>query len=199
MSKIYTRTGDKGETSLFTGERVSKNNHYIEALGSIDELNCTLGTAIAFLPEKSAFNDTRQQLIVIQHALFDLGAAVATPRTKAASEKIEKTRFDEEEIFLLEKWIDEMDVVLPKLTTFILPGGDPAGALLHMARGNCRRAERQVVPLNHLSDVSEKIIRYLNRLSDYLFMASRYVNHIAGRPETKWEKHLTTREKSSIH
>jgi cob(I)alamin adenosyltransferase len=195
MSKIYTRTGDKGETSLFTGQRVPKNDPFIEALGSVDECNCAIGMSIAHLPEQAAFTPLREQLIIIQHALFDLGAAIATPRTRAATDKINKTRFDDEEIELLEKWIDAMDAELPKLRNFILPGGHPSGAMLHLARSICRRAERQVVPLNHHADVSDKVICYLNRLSDYLFIASRLINSQAGSPETSWEQHFVIKQK----
>ncbi len=188
--KIYTKTGDKGETSLFTGQRVPKNNPTIEALGTVDECNSAIGAAIAFIPSEGQYKNIHNQLTIIQHALFDLGAALATPRSKANSVKIDKTRFDQEEIELIEKWIDEMSNELPELRTFILPGGHPGGALLHLARSVCRRAERVVVPLSNHADVSEKVIRYLNRLSDYLFMCSRMVNHLAASPETKWKPHL---------
>lgn len=190
MAKIYTRSGDKGETSLFTGERVLKNDPFIEALGTVDECNSAIGLAIAHMPDNEIYSGLKQQLVMIQHALFDLGAAIATPRTRAKEDKINKTRFDEEEIEILEKWIDEMDLQLPKLKHFILPGGHPAGAMLHLARSVCRRAERQVIPLSRHSDVSDKITRYLNRLSDYLFMASRWNNHLANMPETPWKQHL---------
>lgn len=190
MAKIYTRSGDKGETSLFTGQRVPKNDPFIEALGSVDECNSAIGLSIAHMPDEERFSELKKQLIIIQHALFDLGAAIATPRSRAKQDKIEKTRFDEEEIELLEKWIDEMDSRLPKLKNFILPGGHPGGAMLHLARSVCRRAERQVIPLNHHEDVSDKITRYLNRLSDYLFVASRWTNYLADMPETAWEQHL---------
>jgi cob(I)alamin adenosyltransferase len=189
--KIYTRTGDKGETSLFTGQRVSKNDPVIEALGTVDECNCAIGSALSFLPEEPGYESIKEQLLIIQHALFDLGAALATPRSKANQAKIEKTRFDSEEIDLLENWIDEFSLKLSPLKTFILPGGHPAGAMLHLARSICRRAERLIIPLDQHADVSEKVIRYLNRLSDYLFMVSRQVNDLAKKPETKWKPHLT--------
>lgn len=193
MSKIYTRSGDKGETSLFTGQRVPKNDPLIEALGSVDECNTAIGLSLSYLPEEEKFNQLKEQLIIIQHALFDLGAAIATPHTRAEQDKINKTRFDEEEIELLEQWIDQMDAELPKLRTFILPGGHPSGASLHLARSVCRRAERQVIPLNHHEDVSDKITCYLNRLSDYLFIASRWTNHLVEVPETPWQQHLAAR------
>jgi len=187
--KIYTKTGDKGETSLFTGERVPKSHQYIEALGAVDECNSLVGSAIAFFPKDHSLKSTQEQLIIIQHALFDVGAALATPRKSAGTKKLEKTRFDHEAIDLLEAWIDQMEKELPKLTHFILPGGHPAGAMLHVARSMCRRAERCVVPLNQQEDVSDNVLVYLNRLSDYLFVASRFVNHVLRVPETQWEPH----------
>jgi cob(I)alamin adenosyltransferase len=189
--KIYTRTGDKGETSLYTGERVPKNDPTIEAIGTVDETNSTIGMAISFLKPSEKFKNIKNQLETIQHALFDLGAALATPRTKATSSKLNQTRFDQEATAMLEQWIDEMELYLPKLHAFILPGGDASGACLHLARSICRRAERLVVPLNKQADVSDHVFVYLNRLSDYLFVASRYVNHLAEIPETSWTPHIS--------
>ena len=188
--KIYTKTGDKGETSLFTGRRVPKNDPFIEALGSVDECNSTLGAALAFFSKSPEMNEVRRQIELIQHALFDLGAALATPQTTANSSKIEKTRFDKEEIEMLEKWIDAMEDQLPPLHTFILPGGHPAGALLHISRSVCRRAERRVLPIHRNADVNDNVIIYLNRLSDYLFSVSRYVNFVNQLPETHWVPHI---------
>lgn len=185
--KIYTKTGDKGTTSLFTGQRVPKNDPFIEALGSIDECNSAIGAAVSHLPKNSVFTPVSEQLEIIQHALFDLGAAVATPRSRAANSKIEKTRFDNEETKLLEKWIDHMESKLPELKTFILPGGHSSGALLHLARSICRRAERSSTPLREHSDVSDDVMIYLNRLGDYLFVVSRYVNYLTETPETLWQ------------
>lgn len=187
MTKIYTKTGDKGETSLFTGKRVRKNDPYIDALGTVDECNSAIGASLAFLPQSAS--QVRDQLTAIQHALFDLGAALATPRSSASLSKIAKTRFDHEGVELLEKWIDAWELQLPPLTTFILPGGHPAGAMLHVARSICRRAERLVVPINRETDVSDEVLMYLNRLSDYLFVVSRFVNHHLNSPETLWEQH----------
>lgn len=188
-TKIYTRTGDKGTTSLFSGERVSKDHAVIEALGCVDEANSAVGVAISFLPKEPNLNATRQQLEIIQHALFDVGAALATPRTCQETKKLEKTRFDHEAIELLEKWIDEMDSQLPPLKAFILPGGHPAGASLHLSRSLIRRAERQVIPLYEQADVTQALLVYLNRLSDYLFIASRFVNHLLNVNETQWQPH----------
>lgn len=188
--KIYTRTGDQGKTSLFTGQRISKNNHFIDALGSVDEANSAIGIAVAFLPKNSSLKKTKEQLEIIQHALFDVGAAIATPRTQATEKKLEKTRFDEEAITLLEQWIDEMDAQLPSLHAFILPGGHPAGANLHLSRSIIRRAERATIPLYESGDLAQDVLVYLNRLSDYLFVVSRFVNHALEIPEMEWKPHI---------
>lgn len=187
--KIYTRTGDKGETSLFTGERVLKNDPTIDAIGTVDELNSCIGAALSFFPSQPIFSPSKEELVLIQHTLFDLGAALATPRTRATQRKIEKTRFDEDGITLLEKWIDRMEEELPKLDHFILPGGSSAGSMLHLARSLCRRAERKIIPLNQCTDVSDQVLIYINRLSDYLFVLSRYINHLTLNPEISWVHH----------
>ncbi len=189
MTKIYTRTGDSGETSLFNGKRVLKNDPLIDALGTVDECNCAIGLAISYLPEELCFDVVREQLETIQHGLFDLGASLATPRTTSSANKVEKTRFDDEEIAFLEQWIDEYVEELPPLTTFILPGGHPCGAALHLARGICRRAERLVISLQKEGIVSKNVVVYLNRLSDYLFTVSRHLNMLCKKPETLWEHH----------
>ena len=187
--KIYTKTGDNGETTLFSGQRVPKNDPFIEALGSVDECNSAIGIAISFMNNEASLKQTRDQLEIIQHTLFDLGASLATPQTKAGDRKIEQTRFDEEGTKLLEEWIDQMQETLPELHTFILPGGHPAGAFLHLARSICRRSERSVTPMSKKADVSKNVFVYLNRLSDYLFVASRYVNYLCKQPETLWVMH----------
>lgn len=191
-SKIYTKTGDKGDTSLFNGERVSKAEASIRTLGAIDECNSTLGVAVAFLPTDVAYAGLRRELSIIQHALFDVGAAVATPRTRASQNKLAKTRFDGEAIAFLEQWIDAHQTELSPLKVFILPGGHPAGANLHLARTICRRAECHAVPLYHSGDIDEELLIYLNRLSDYLFVAARRVNTLSGSPEQAWQHHLTS-------
>lgn len=190
--KIYTKTGDKGQTSLFSGQRVPKNDPFIIALGTVDECNSAIGAAISFLRKESVLSSVKEQLEIIQHALFDVGAALATPRTKAINSKLERTRFDHDGIELLEKWIDAMEEKLPELKSFILPGGHPTGALLHLARSICRRAERKVIPLNAAADVSDNVLIYLNRLSDYLFVVSRYVNQLTHSQETQWQPHKAT-------
>lgn len=192
MVKIYTKTGDQGQTSLFTGHRVPKNSPYMDAIGTVDECNSAIGAAISLLSSDKKFKEVKAELEFVQHALFDIGAALATPRSLASTPKISKTRFDSEEITLLEKWIDKMDTELPKLTYFILPGGHPASALLHLARSICRRSEREAYPLAQNADVSENVLVYLNRLSDYLFVLSRYVNLLAGCEETRWKHNKDT-------
>lgn len=189
MGKIYTRTGDKGRTSLYTDQKILKNDALIDAVGAVDECNSSIGVALSFFPPEDAFDLLREQLVTIQHALFDLGAALATPRTTAPSSKIEKTRFDHEAVEWLEKWIDAMDDKLPRLKTFILPGGDQAAAFIHLSRSICRRAERAVITLYVRGDASEHVLAYLNRLSDYFFMLSRYINFITHTKEVVWEPH----------
>ena len=187
MTNIYTRTGDKGETSLFSGERVLKNNHFIEALGAVDECNSSLGVAISHLQANE--KDLKDQLTSIQHALFDVGASLATPLTSSSLKKIEKTRFDEESITELEKWIDTMEDKLVPLKTFILPSGHPSGAMLHFSRALCRRAERMIIPLIQNKQIPNSVLVYLNRLSDYLFVAARFANFSHQVEETHWLPH----------
>lgn len=189
--KIYTRTGDKGETSLYSGGRVWKDDPLMHAIGTVDECNTTLGVVLSHLPKEKSFLPIKEQLEKIQHALFDIGAALATPRTRATTKKISYTRFEDDATKHLEEWIDAMEESLPPLTNFILPGGHPAAAFLHQARSVCRRAERQCIPSNLHHDVSDGIMRYLNRLSDYLFVLSRYVNLLTKEKETPWLKHTS--------
>ncbi|MCB1113699.1 MAG: cob(I)yrinic acid a,c-diamide adenosyltransferase [Chlamydiia bacterium] len=189
--RIYTRSGDKGETSLYTGVRVPKNDPHIVAVGDVDECNSAIGLALSLLPENEALAEIKEQLIHVQHALFDVGAAIATPRTSGETKKVEKTRFSEAAIKDLENWIDEMQEKLPPLKQFILPGGHPAGAALHVARSLCRQAERTVIPLKATHEVSDKVAIYLNRLSDYLFVVSRYVNLMLNSEETPWKPYGT--------
>ncbi|KAG7398965.1 hypothetical protein PHYBOEH_010070 [Phytophthora boehmeriae] len=185
--KVYTKTGDKGTSQLFSGERRPKNDAVFQALGDTDELNAQIGVAVEqtrlaaneFLPPK---------LEQIQSRLFDLGACVATPLTSASDTKQQRTGvFDEANVTQLELWIDEMDVELPPLKSFILPsGGGLASTHLHVARAVCRRAERSVVPLVAARDVDGVVQRYLNRLSDFLFVSARFAAVRDGKEETKW-------------
>jgi len=185
--KIYTKTGDKGTTSLFTGERLPKDTDYFQALGDIDEVNAEIGLArehcllanIPTLPER---------LEEIQSRLFDMGAHVATPLSKAPQAHKDRTKFDENAVSVLEQWIDEMDAELPPLRNFILPGGGLASAQLHVARAVARRCERCIVPLVLKEDVTLTVEKYINRLSDFLFVAARYAAHKANKPEMIWKK-----------
>ena len=187
--KIYTRTGDDGSTSLYSGKRVKKSDLFIDAVGTIDELNSFIGFAISLMSLEQPLDKVKTQLNVIQHALFDLGAHVATPLQQSSQEKIKKTRFDELSVSELEAWIDEYQAQLPPLKHFILPGGDSAGAALHLARSICRRAERILVDLYEQKQISHESLIYINRLSDYLFVLARYVNAVTHSPEVVWQPH----------
>ncbi|SMO54544.1 cob(I)yrinic acid a,c-diamide adenosyltransferase [Gracilimonas mengyeensis] len=176
--KIYTKKGDTGETSLFGGQRVSKSSKRIDAYGTVDELNSILGMVISFGVTKEG----AEWLKTVQQQLFVLGADLATP----ASRKVRIDRISEEEVSYLEEAIDEMDESLEQLKNFILPGGAQAGATLHFARTVCRRAERTTVQTRHEEEISEEAIRYLNRLSDFLFVLARYENLKAGTEEQTW-------------
>jgi cob(I)alamin adenosyltransferase len=178
--RIYTGGGDSGETGLFGGGRVFKDDLRVEAYGTVDELNADLGAArAAGLPEE--LDDLVERL---QGRLFELGADLATPTDASASRVVRLGADAPEE---LEREIDRLDAQLAPLTAFILPGGHPGGAALHQARTVCRRAERRVVTLARNQDISEGIIPYLNRLSDLLFVMARFANQAAGRPESPWK------------
>ena len=185
--KIYTRTGDKGETGLFGGSRVSKSHPRVAAYGEVDELNNALGAARAALPADGALKTLDAALERVQAECFVVGALLATPADKLG--KLAPP-FDaglpEHAPKRLESEIDAWDADLKPLTTFILPGGGPAGAALHLARGVCRRAERVVVELSAREPVPEGVVVWLNRLSDWLFTAARWANAKQGRPETPW-------------
>jgi cob(I)alamin adenosyltransferase len=178
--KIYTKTGDSGDTSLFGGQRVPKDALRIEAYGTVDELNSMLGIVRA--DNQDAEID--RILSEIQNQLFALGADLATPRS--VEKKVVK-RIDPKDVQQLEKVIDSVDPVLKPLRRFVLPGGSPLAARLHFARTVCRRAERAVVRLSRNEDIGETVTVYLNRLSDLLFVLARYANQKARVPEVKWK------------
>lgn len=179
--KIYTKTGDDGETGLFRGPRVKKHHPRVEAYGNVDELNALIGVT---LPEVK--NETvRGALSSLQHELFELGADLATPEHQKADAKL---RIPEAMVENLETIIDQLSEQMPPLMEFILPGGSKAGALLHYARTVCRRAERSVTELKEHEAINGAILRYLNRLSDLLFVVARAENHTSGNPEVKWKK-----------
>jgi cob(I)alamin adenosyltransferase len=180
MTKIYTRTGDLGETKLIGGERVPKNHLRIAAYGGVDEANAALGAALALLEDAGL----KALLEPVQHDLFRVGAALATPpegRRIAPS----MARAD---VQRLEQAIDRLEAELPSLREFILPGGSPAAANLHLARSIVRRAERGVVAFSQREEVPPEILAYLNRLSDLLFVAARTANRLAGVEDISWKK-----------
>lgn len=185
--KIYTKKGDAGETALFGGKRVKKTHPRIEAYGTLDELNAQLGVARSFLKQdlqkSPSLLNLDHQLHRIQSELFSLGAELATP---AEQKSPLKNPIAETHVHNLEHSIDEMDQELPPLTQFILPGGSLASAQLHIARTVCRRAERLMVECMTEIELRELCLAYVNRLSDYLFTASRFVNFKSGEKDVLW-------------
>lgn len=180
--KIYTRTGDEGNTGLFGGQRVSKDSPRVEAYGSVDECNALLGVVRALLNDA----ELDGRLSQIQSDLLVVGADLATPRVegKAASSYVPRAR--PEDVARLEDWIDAAEAQLEPMRTFILPGGSQAAAYLHLARTVCRRAERRVVGLEHLEEITPAVRIYLNRLSDLLFVWARLANQRAGVSDIPW-------------
>lgn len=180
--KIYTKTGDDGKTSLFRGGRVSKDNDRIEAYGSVDELNSILGIVLTEITDK----EVEKVLIKIQNDLFVVGSDLATVKESNENNDKKVLRVPKEMIEFLEKQIDYFDEKLPPLTNFVLPGGTKSAANLHHARTVCRRAERKVVKLMAAAGISDEVLIYLNRLSDFLFVLSRFENFQANIPDTIW-------------
>ena len=178
--KIYTKTGDHGETSLFDGTRVAKTDPRVVAYGDIDEVQAALGVCAA-----SRLDPELAHIVVsLQRDLFALGARLADPSHRIAP-RVSKVHIDDASVARLEGWIDQLEATLPALRHFILAGGSPAGAALHLARTVCRRAERSALALGGDSPDSVVLV-YLNRLSDLLFVMARAANHRAGFPETEW-------------
>lgn len=177
--KIYTKTGDTGNTALFGGGRVHKDDSRVEAYGQVDELNSVLGMARA---EGLGSLDGFMQSL--QEQLFTVGSVLATPRDSKAAAMIPHLK--NEWVTAMEEAIDSYDLEMAPLTTFILPGGSKASAALHLARTVCRRAERRVVTLHREGTVEVEIVTYLNRLSDLLFAMARYVNFKSGVADVKW-------------
>ncbi len=175
LSKIVTRTGDAGTTGLGDGSRVAKDSRRIEAIGAVDELNSTLGVLLA----AGVPDDVRACLLDVQHDLFDLGGELSIPGYSAVTD---------EHVARLEGAVERFNAGLPPLKEFILPGGSPAAAHAHVARTVCRRAERAVVALGTAETVAEPTRRYLNRLSDLMFVLARVLNREAGRPDVLWRK-----------
>jgi cob(I)alamin adenosyltransferase len=180
--KIYTRTGDSGDTGLFGGGRVAKNHPRVEAYGDVDELNAVLG----FVRALEQMPRIDEVLVPIQRDLFAIGALLATPDREKMRQHLEKARVDEDRITQLEHAIDDGDRELEPLRSFIVPGGSPKAAALHVARTVCRRAERRVVSLAESEEIPGVVVIYLNRLSDLLFTLARVANHRAGTGEVTW-------------
>jgi cob(I)alamin adenosyltransferase len=177
--KIYTRTGDTGETSLFGGTRVGKDDPRVRAYGEVDEVNASLGLARA----SAADPEIDAELVRLQRDLFALGAQLADPGS-TVGDRSAKARLGDEDVARLEQLIDRLEAGLPPLRNFILAGGTPCGAALHVARAVCRRAERAVVALDPAVD--PVLLRYINRLSDLLFVLARTANQRAGAAEAIW-------------
>lgn len=183
LNRIYTRTGDRGETGLAGGQRVEKDALRIETYGTVDELNAHLGTACFSAESDSRLASLASSLKRVQHELFNLGSILATLSDDVHPKQ---PRVTEKEIELLEREIDAANSDLPALRSFVLPGGSRINAELHVARTVCRRAERLVVQLAREEKVPEEAVFYLNRLSDALFVWSRWVNYLLGVPEVLW-------------
>lgn len=178
--RIYTKTGDKGETSLIGGTRLPKHHIRIEAYGNVDELNSWVG----LLRDQAIAENSRRVLFEIQDRLFTIGSRLASDPDKVGKMKLPDIR--EEDIVLLEKEIDAMEEMLPAMKSFVLPGGHSVVSYCHVARCVCRRAERSVLRLAENEQVDPLIYKYLNRLSDYLFVLSRKLAHDLNAPETPW-------------
>ncbi|MCL6453682.1 MAG: cob(I)yrinic acid a,c-diamide adenosyltransferase [Alicyclobacillus sp.] len=176
--RIYTRGGDKGTTSLIYGRRIRKDARRVQAYGNVDEANSWIGFATAALPSSQAFDRLRAMAARVQRDLFDVGRDLATPE-----EKRDASYITEADVALVERMIDTLDALVPPLQTFVLPGGHPAAAAFHVARTVTRRCERSLVSMQAEDPVQPAIQAYINRLSDWLFVAARYVNH-----ETGWEE-----------
>ncbi len=182
MTKIYTRTGDAGQTALFGGGKVSKADPRVAAYGDVDELNAALGAVLACEPVELE----RELLHAVQQDLFAIGGRLASPNPDKVSKALAKAQVTPERIAALEAAIDRADTELTPLTAFVLPGGTMKGALLHVARTVCRRAERAVVALAAHDTVPPAVLAYLNRLSDLLFTLARLANRRAGATERTW-------------
>lgn len=180
--KIYTKTGDAGDTGLFGGGRVQKDDVRVEAYGDVDELNAVLGVVRSTHP----IPRIDDLLLSIQRDLFSVGALLATPDRAKMEQHLTKANLDESRITELEREIDKCDLELEPLKSFILPGGSEKASALHFARTVCRRAERRVVTLSHETEIPDLAVIYLNRLSDLLFTLARLANNLAGSGEVAW-------------
>lgn len=182
-SKLYTMTGDGGMTSLVYGERVPKTCLRLDAYGTLDEFSSFLGVALS---REDCPADMKAELLDIQNRLFDVGCYLATAAKPGSEAPADIPGLCAEDIREVEGWIDSRDAAVPKVNAFVLPGGCGLAAALHVARAVCRRAERRVLALAAEEPVCPAVTRYLNRLSDYLFILSRQANHLSGTPELTW-------------
>lgn len=174
LSKIYTRTGDDGSTGLGDGSRIAKDSLRVEAMGAVDELNSALGVLLCNPLDESL----QSALVDIQHTLFDMGGELCIPGASVIGA---------DRVAILEQQLDALNADLPPLKEFILPGGCSAAAACHLARAICRRSERRVYSLSRAEAVNPDAIKYLNRLSDLLFVMARHLNRAAGRPDVLWQ------------
>ncbi|XP_004709704.1 corrinoid adenosyltransferase isoform X1 [Echinops telfairi] len=186
VPKIYTKTGDKGFSSTFTGERRPKDDQVFEAVGTTDELSSLIGLAMELMEERGPL--FAEELQKVQCMLQDVGSALATPRSSAREAHLKHTAFPEGAVLELEQWIDKYASQLPPLTAFILPSGGKSSAVLHLCRTVCRRAERRVVPLVQMGETDANVAKFLNRLSDYLFTLARYAALQEGIQEKIYQK-----------
>lgn len=188
ITKVYTKTGDKGKTLLATGKKVSKSDVRIEAYGTIDELNSHVGLLrdeLVSLPKNDEFDAIIANLKLIQNQLFDIGGELATPPEILDTSK--QRVIKNEDVLSLEKLIDDANEHLEPLRNFVLPGGSKGNSQAHIARCVCRRAERRIVELSNSDSVRPEVITYINRLSDWFFVLSRLVNKLLNEPEILWE------------
>lgn len=186
---IYTRHGDRGETGLFSGQRLPKSHVVFEALGDLDELNAKLGAVRLGLLEDDSDAEFENMVREIQSRLIDIGSSVATPRNATKSKtKLERTAFEQEHVDQLEVFIDRLESELPKLTAFILPSGGKRAVAFHEARTICRRAERHLIAVDVAFEQEDTVKRYVNRLSDLLFLCGRYYSRKDGHPEHIYRK-----------
>ena len=191
---IYTKTGDDGDTALFGGGRVPKNDRRVEAYGAVDELNSFVGLALTSITDTDTDADAdadagvRRGLLLIQNDLFALGANLATPGGDDSRPRPKTPDVPVARVAAMEEWIDQATEELPELRQFVLPGGTEAAAMLHVCRSVCRRAERAVVALGREEPLDPGIVPYLNRLSDLLFVWARLENHRGGQADVPWSQ-----------
>jgi cob(I)alamin adenosyltransferase len=192
INRVYTRSGDQGQTSLIGGERVSKNHPRLHAYGTLDELNSLIGMVRTLIPAQSSWSETEREnwltlLKRMQNRIFDAGSLLAANQPATWPNR---PVFSDDDEKALEASMDAMQEGLPELRSFVLPGGSPINAWLHLCRTVCRRAEREVVGLMDGAEVDAGVRRYLNRLSDWFFVASRHASKLAGDDEFLWETPL---------